>query len=160
MLYYEKSNTNITMKIYRFLTIAICLLAIGYVSAESEQSLVVILKSGSYVCVPVNDKPKIEFDGTLMRVGNNDFQIEGVRKWQIGDAEEIISGITETKAQNGIRYKDGVLIVGNVKDVQICNTAGLEMPARVVDGKIDMTSWPQGIYVIKAGEETLKIKKQ
>lgn len=148
------------MKPYRFLILAIIFLIVGNIFAESERSLVVILKSGNYVCVPVSDNPKIEFDGTLMRVGNNDFQIESVRKWQIGDAEEIISGITETKAQNGIRYKDGVLVVGNVKDVQICNAAGLEMPTRVVDGKIDITSWPQGIYVIKAGEETLKIKKQ
>lgn len=148
------------MKQYKLLMLAAALILACNMSAESERSLVIILKSGSYVCVPVNDNPKIEFDGTLMRVGNNDFQIEGVRKWQIGDAEEIISGITETKAQNGIRYKDGVLLVGNVKDVQICNSAGLEMTARVIDGKIDMTSWPQGIYVIKAGEETLKIKKQ
>lgn len=148
------------MKPYRFLILAIIFFIVGNIFAESERSLVVILKSGNYVCVPVSDKPKIEFDGTLMRVGNNDFQIESVRRWQIGDAEEIISGITETKAQNGICYKDGVLIVGNVKDVQICNAVGLEMPARVIDGKIDMTSWPQGIYVVKAGAETLKIKKQ
>lgn len=143
-----------------FFILTFCLLVVDQIFAVGERSLVVILKSGNYVCVPVNDNLKIEFDGTLMCVGNNDFQIEGVRKWQIGDAEEIISGITETKAQNGIRYKDGVLIVGNVKNVQICNAAGLEMPARVIDGKIDITSWPQGIYVIKAGEETLKIKKQ
>ena len=148
------------MKKYRLLLQVICLMAVSNIFAETGQSLVVFLKSGNYVCIPVNDNPKIEFEGTIMHVGSNDFQIENVSKWIIGDADEIISGIIDTKSQNGIRFKDDFLIVGNLKDIQIYNVDGMKLPARVDRGKIDMTSWPRDIYVIKAGKETIKIKKQ
>ena len=134
-------------------------MATNLFAATSERSLCVILKSGTIINLPVSEQPKIVFDGTVMRVGNGDYQIANVRKWMIGDAEEIAQGVESTQLQKSISYKDGVLDVGAVTDVHAYNAAGIEMSVNIRNGKVDMTAWPSDIYVIKVGKETLKIRK-
>jgi hypothetical protein len=128
--------------------------------AENEQSLCVLLKSGTMIQLPVSEQPKITFDGTVMRVGDGDYQIENVRKWMIGDPEEISQGVENVQTQNTIEYKDGVLTVGDAQDVHVYNIAGVEMPISIKDGKINLSAWPQDVYLIKAGKETFKIRKR
>lgn len=130
------------------------------VFATSERSLCVLLKSGTQINLPVSEQPKITFDGTVMRVGDGDYQIENVRKWMIGDPEEIAQGVENVQTQKTIEYKDGVLTVGDVQDVHVYNAAGVEMPVNIKDGKINMAAWPQDVYLIKAGKETFKIRKR
>jgi hypothetical protein len=128
--------------------------------AEDNKCLCVLLKSGTMIQLPVSEQPKIMFDGTLMRVGDGDYQIENVRKWMIGDPEEIAQGVENAQMQKSIEYKDGVLTVGDVQDVHVYNAAGVEMPVNIKDGKINMAAWPQDVYLIKAGKETFKIRKR
>ena len=129
------------------------------VFAEGEQYLCVLLKSGTQINVAIEERPKITFDGTVMRVGDGDYQIENVRKWMIGDPEKIAQGIENAKAGNTISYQNGILTVGKQTDVRAYNAAGLEMPVHVKNGQVDMTAWPKDVYVIKAGAEKLKIRK-
>ena len=129
--------------------------------AEGEQQcLVVLLKSGTQINLPVSEQPKITFDGTVMRVGDGDYQIENVRKWMIGDPEEIAQGVENAQVQKSIEYKDDVLTVGDTQDIHVYNAAGIEMPVNIKDGKINMAVWPQDVYLIKAGKETFKIRKR
>jgi len=130
------------------------------VFATSERSLCVLLKSGTQINLPVSEQPKITFDGTVMRVGDGDYQIDNVRKWMIGDPEEIAQGVENAQVQKSIEYKDDVLTVGDVQDVHVYNAAGIEMPVNIKDGKINMSAWPQDVYLIKAGKETFKIRKR
>ncbi len=128
--------------------------------AEGERSLCILLKSGTMIQLPVSEQPKIVFDGTVMRVGDADYQIENVRKWIIGNPEEIAQDIENVQQQKTIRYKDGVLTVGNTQDIHVYNAAGVEMPISIKDGKVNMSAWPQDVYLIKTGKETFKIRKQ
>lgn len=128
--------------------------------AEGKQYLCVLLKSGMQINVAIEERPMITFDGTVMRIGNGDYQIENVRKWMIGDPEKIAQGIEDAKAGNAISYQNGILTVGKQTDVRAYNMAGVEMPVQVKNGQVDMTTWPQDVYVIKAGSETLKLKKR
>ena len=148
------------MKKIRFLLLMPCLLMTTSLYAESERSLCVLLKSGTMIQLPISEQPKITFDGTVMRVGDGDYQIENVRKWMIGNPEEIAQGVEKAQTQKTIEYKDGVLTVGDVQHIHVYNAAGVEMPISIKDGKINMAAWPQDIYLIKAGKETFKIKKQ
>ena len=138
----------------------ICLLMANSIFAEGKQHLCVLLKSGTQINVAIEERPMISFDGTVMRVGDGDYQIANVRKWMIGDPEKIAQGIEDTKAGNTISYQNGILTVGKQTDVRAYNAAGMEMPVRVENGKVDMTAWPHDIYVIKAGKETLKLRKR
>ena len=148
------------MKRYKYIFLATCLLLSNSMFAKGEQYLCVLLKSGTQINVAIEERPKITFDGTVMRVGNGDYQIDNVRKWMIGDPEEIANKIDDTKAGNTIVYQNGILTVGKQTDVRAYNTAGMEMPVRIKNGQVDMTAWPQDVYVIKAGTETLKLRKR
>lgn len=145
-------------KIYFFYVLF--LLMATQMFAEGERSLCVLLKSGTQISLPVSEQPRITFDGTIMRVGDGDYQIENVRKWMIGDPDEIANTIENLKSENAIVYKNGILTVGNRTDVRAYNAAGIEMPVHMRNGQVDMSAWPQDVYVIKAGTETLKLRKR
>ncbi len=148
------------MKKYRFLLQMICLLMANSIFAEGKQHLCVLLKSGTQINVAIEERPMITFDGTVMRVDDGDYQIANVRKWMIGDPEVIAQGIEDAKAGNAISYQNGILTVGKQTNVRAYNMAGVEMPVQVKNGQVDMTTWPQDVYVIKAGSETLKLRKR
>lgn len=148
------------MKRYKYIFLATCLLLSNSMFAKGEQYLCVLLKSGTQINVAIEERSKITFDGTVMRVGNGDYQIDNVRKWMIGDPEEIALGVENAQMQKSIEYKDGVLTVGDVQDVHVYNAAGVEMPISIKDGKINMSAWPLDVYLIKAGKETFKIRKR
>ena len=148
------------MKNHKLLFLIASLLFASSTFAETERSLCVLLKSGTMIQLPISEQPKITFDGTVMRVGDGDYQIENVRKWMIGNPEEIAQGVEKAQTQKTIEYKNGVLIVGDVQNIHVYNAAGVEMPISIKDGKINMAAWPQDIYLIKAGKETFKIRKR
>ena len=144
----------------RFVLQLICLFTANTMLADDNQHLCVLLKSGMVISVAIRENPKITFDGTVMRVGNDDYQIENVSKWMVGDPETILGlSATQKDAQGTIVYNDGVLKVGSQKDVHIYNSAGIEMPVELINGQVNMSSWPHNVYLIKVGTETLKILK-
>ena len=129
-------------------------------AADCEKSLIVLMKSGTMVTLSISEQPRIQFDGTVMHIGDGDYQIENVRKWMIGDPDEIAQGVEEARRDNAIVYKNGVLTVGSRADVHVWNSAGMEMSVRLRNGQVDMTAWPQDVYVIKVGNETLKLRRR
>lgn len=150
------------MKKHRFIPLFFFLLMANSLFAEGERCLVVLLKSGTQISLPVSDQPKITFDGTVMRVGDGDYQIENVRKWMVGDPEQL--GVETTQAERTLQYSNGVLTVNGNADIRIYNAAGMEMPFNARsngDGRlrIDLSSWLQDVYLVKVGTETLKIRK-
>lgn len=150
------------MKKNRFFLQLICLLMTNSMFAEGEQNLVVLLKSGTQIVLPISEQPKITFDGTVMRVGDGDYQIGNVRKWMIGDPEQL--SVDDVEANSTIAYKGGVLTVNSGADIHVYNTAGVEMPINARSDSsghlhIDLSTWPQDVYVVKVGSETLKIRK-
>jgi len=150
------------MKNHRIILLLLCLFMANSLFAETnEQSLVVLMKSGTMVALPVSEQPKITFNGTVMRVGNGDYQIENVRKWMVGNAEEIANGMqAPLKDKSVISYKNDILSVGNQTGVRVFNLEGMEIPVNLKNGQVDMSAWPRAIYVIKVGTETLKIRKR
>ncbi len=149
------------MKKHRIILQMLCLLMANCLFAETdEQSLVVLLKSGTMISLPVSERPKIKFNGTVMRVGDCDYQVENVRKWMVGTLEEIVeNGVGDIRPENRIVYRDGVLTVGNRTDVHVYNAAGMEMPVRLKNGQVNLSAWPRDVYLVKIGAETFKIRK-
>lgn len=146
----------------RYLLSIILLLLATNLFAGGEQNLVVLLKSGTRIVLPVSEQPKITFDGTVMRVGDGDYQIGNVRKWMVGDPEQL--SVDDVKANSTIAYKEGVLTVSSGTDIRVYNAAGVEMPISVrSDGNgrlhIDLSALPQDVYVVKVDNETLKLRK-
>ena len=128
--------------------------------ATEEQSLIVFLKSGIKVCLPIIDKPKITFNGTTMRIGNGDYLIENVSKWMIGDEDKLITNIDNIQESVNIIYKNNIFKVGRNQVVHVYNEAGIKMPIELNNGELDTSGWARGIYVLKICNETFKIRKQ
>lgn len=144
----------------RFVVQLALLISAITIYADENRHLCVLLKSGTMISVAIKETPKITFDGTVMRVGNGDYQIDNVSKWMVGDPETILGiSATQKDVQSTIVYNDGVLKVGSQKDVHIYNAAGIEMPVQLINGQVNMSSWPRDVYLIKVGTETLKILK-
>jgi hypothetical protein len=149
------------MKKHRILFQLLSLLIANYTFAETgERNLIVLLKSGTMISLPVSERPKIEFNGTVMRVGDGDYQVENVRKWMVGNLEEMVeNNVGDIQSKNRIVYQDGMLTVGNRTDVHVYNAAGMEMPVQLKNGQVNLSAWPQDVYVVKIGTETFKIRK-
>ncbi len=144
--------------LYSKLTLLFSTILIGTsLFAQKEQSLIVSLKSGTQICIAVAEKPIITFNGTIMNIGNGNYQIENVQKWEIGYPNEFTQNIDNMPEKNRISYKNGVLTICNKQKVQIYNTAGIAIPVNTKNGQIDLTVLPQDTYVVKVGNETLKI---
>ncbi len=125
-----------------------------------KRDLVVLLKSGTMISLPLSEQPKITFDGTVMHVGDGDYQITNVRKWLVGNLEEIVeNSMPNVQSENRIVYRDGMLTVGNHTDVHVYNAAGMEMPVRLKNGQVNLSAWPRDVYLVKIGAETFKIRK-
>lgn len=125
-----------------------------YLNAVNASHLVLFLSSGTSVALPLTDKPKILFEGSVMTVGNENYQIDNVRKWMVGDPE-------------AIEIDDAIIVILKEKGapIKVFNSAGVEFPVSVqVDAKgkvqCNLNGLPRGVYVIQVGKETIKVTKR
>ena len=123
-------------------------------SAIASSHLVLFLTSGGRVTIPIDEQPKISFEGSIIIVGGTSYQMDNVQKWMVGDPETvgIEDVITVTPKVKGARAK-------------VFNAAGVEVPAKAMtdaNGRVqfDLRSLPTGVYVIQIGTETLKVTKR
>ncbi len=78
----------------------------------------------------------------------------------VGNLEEMVeNNVGDIQSKNRIVYQDGMLTVGNRTDVHVYNAAGMEMPVQLKNGQVNLSAWPQDVYVVKIGTETFKIRK-
>lgn len=133
----------------------LCLLRASSMYAETrEQSLLLLLKSGTKICIPITEQPKIVFEENVITVGGVSYQLDNVQKWMVGDPESvgIEDIVTVTPHEKGAKAK-------------VFNAAGVEMPIEIKtdqQGRLqcDLKNLPTGVYVIQVGKETFKVSRK
>lgn len=137
-----------------FLQILCLLFASSMYAEANEKSLLILLKSNIRISIPITEQPKITFDGTIMSVGESDYQIDNVQKWMV-------------VAQEAVGIEDVIVITPQEKGAKakVYNAAGVEMPVSVQldsNGRIqcDLRTLTAGVYVIQIGKETIKVTKR
>lgn len=146
---------------------AICILALQ-VRAQ-ERFLHIILKSGSYVSLPVADQPMIVFDKGVMYVGSESFLVSNVSKYIVG-TEDDVTGVDKA-AKDGLRIDASDAANGKVQienyngqEIRMYDASGVEVPCKVTakgsTAMVDYTALPIGIYLLSVGDETIKIQKR
>ena len=155
------------MKTNFFLLAAICMLSlVAGVSAQQTTSLKILTKSSS---------DNFSFEGGVFTILNDEITVtyadsELNKSYSFADVVSIafetqgVTSIKQTNA-NSIAYIDnaGVLNI-NCKALQIdiFNITGVKIASLVNTGnssQFDLSSYPKGLFLVKAGNQTIKVIK-
>ena len=154
------------MKKYIFL--AATLLVNLNLSARPHDCIIVYMKDGSYAVFPIEKSPRITFEGKVVSISDERWQISNVQKYTIGDSEE--TGIIEmrgSKNLKGYSLKDGQVVVrltDKTKTVRLYTLGGMEVPIKDkpdADGylRLKFPSGGDGVFLLNIDGETLKIRR-
>lgn len=138
--------------------------------AAENNSLVVYLNSGATLLFPVAEKPQLTFEGSILCINTNRYQISDVKKYTFSKNEA--TGLQEIEGGENkldFNFLEGEKISIRVKDpsvvVRIYSSNGIEHAVKRESGTngsivVDMASLMPDVYIIAVGEETIKIRKR
>lgn len=148
----------------------VCFILTIRVHATETNNLILYLNSGISLSFPVAEKPQITFEGNVLCINTERFQITDVKKYTFSKNEAV--GIETVEAgKDGVAMTrlDGEKIALRAKDasavVHIYSSKGVEQNVhRTIgtDGQVilDLTGLMPDVYVIAVGDETHKIRKK
>jgi hypothetical protein len=132
--------------------------------------LTLYLSSGTTLSFPVEEKPQITFEGNVLCISTERFQITNVKKYTFSENEALaIETVEAEKGDLALTKLEGEKIAVSVKDasavVRVYSSKGVEQSVHKAvgtDGRVilDLTGLMPDVYVISVGEETLKIRKK
>lgn len=146
----------------------ILLLFFFSIPAGASNHLVLYLVSGTTLTIPAEERPQITFEGNVLCISTERFQISAVRKYTFSE-NEALSLETLDEDDKSIKRLDDMRIAVRPKvpsaNVRVLSTNGTEQPVhKTVDAEgcavIDLTGLMPDVYVISIGNETFKIKKK
>lgn len=148
--------------LFFFLALKLC--------AISHNHLILYLNSGTQLSFSVEDKPQITFEGNVLCINTDRFQIADVKKYTFSENEAVgIETVEASKDGVALTRLDGEKIAVSMKDVSaavhVYSSKGVEQNIHKTigtDGQVilDLTGLMPDVYVIAAGDETLKIRKK
>lgn len=151
-----------------FFTISIC--ASASVNADSYKCLFLWHQNGTKTVVALYKEPRLLFDGETMRIQSPvlelSFPKKDILKYTFGK-EEVGTSVESILKENDNVYIDGqkVIISGkiSISAVALYDLSGRKIPVAVQKTgnglQISLTSLPQNIYILKAGDKSIKFSK-
>lgn len=147
---------------------SILLTCTAFLSARPHDCIIVYMKGGNYALFPIDKSPRITFEGKVVSISDERWQISNVQKYTIGDSEE--TGIIEmagSKNLKGYSLKDGQVIVrltDKTKQVRLYTLSGIEIPiASKPDAngflRLKFPSGGDGVFLLNIDGETLKVRR-
>ncbi len=132
-------------------------------AAEERDCLLMHFKDGSKAIFLLKDSPKIMFEDGVVSIDTKQYQFTNIRKYTLENSDQISSAIEllegnskDFRIENGVLYfaKNG----GNSK-ISIYTVDGKELPMNSTRNKngINLSVYGSGVYLLKAGNETIKI---
>ena len=156
------------MKKLLFLLILLLALPIGML-ADNQNTLIVKTKDGAQTTFVLQDKPRVTFEGTDLKVVSDKetvafaladvLRFEYVKKDALGIDEDVVD-------PTGVSYQGGVLVISQLRQ-------GASVAVYTLDGKLlrqltashsgtyrlNLSELPTGLYLVKADNVTYKITK-
>ena len=156
------------MKKLLFLLILLLALPIGML-ADNQNTLIVKTKDGAQTTFVLQDKPRVTFEGTDLKVVSDKetvafaladvLRFEYVKKDALGIDEDVVD-------PTGVSYQGGVLVISQLRQ-------GASVAVYALDGKLlrqltashsgtyrlNLSELPTGLYLVKADNVTYKITK-
>lgn len=156
------------MKKLLFLLLLLLALPIGML-ADNQNTLIVKTKDGAQTTFVLQDKPRVTFEGTDLKVVSEKetvaFALADVLRFEYVKKDAL--GIDEDVADpTGVSYQGGVLVISQLRQ-------GASVAVYTLDGKLlrqltashsgtyrlNLSELPTGLYLVKADNVTYKITK-
>lgn len=136
-------------------------------TAEESDCLVVMLKNGATLTVPINEMPKITFDGTVMNIATERLQINNVSKYTFASSSGTDIGSVESMRNAGVTMdgeKAYIRLPKPETDVRCYTVDGKELDVRKRNAgvnvmSINLSEIDQQVFIISVGGESIKIRK-
>ena len=137
--------------------------------ADNQNTLIVKTKDGAQTTFVLQDKPRVTFEGTDLKVVSDKetvafaladvLRFEYVKKDALGIDEDVVD-------PTGVSYQGGVLVISQLRQ-------GASVAVYTLDGKLlrqltashsgtyrlNLSELPTGLYLVKADNVTYKITK-
>lgn len=129
-----------------------------HTAARSETALKVTLTDGTASCYILDDKPVVSFSGTLMNIASlaasASFERSDVRSLSFTeDISSVINNLTDGMTET-LRYTGNELQAPG-RRIELYSINGRHVAGS--DGTLSTAGLEKGIYVARAGRQTLKI---
>lgn len=148
---------DLLKRIYLLLLLSACGLM-----AYSAKSLVITLASGTKVYYPF-DKfvPLIRFSDGVMQINTRKYTFSRVANFEVVEESDAIGALPSTP---GFSMDGDVLAVASSQPVRISNLQGVLQPVSTTVSAemqyVDLSSLPQGPYVVVCGRSSFTIYKK
>jgi hypothetical protein len=164
---------QITMMKKQLLLLALSAVMWGQsMAADKVPGAIIELSSGKTVEIALTDNPKMTFDGTTVKRTAVNVNVEytpaEIAKVTIGEVESPVSGISTVEtSQATISVEGGFVRLSGFsanEAVKIYTLSGVETSSFETDASgslaISISSLPQGISIIKASNQIIKITRK
>lgn len=134
--------------------------------AERYDCIVIHMKVGNKVLVPINKCPKIIIENQKFSVETEQYLISNISKYTFADYAK---SIENTVVKKGLLFnQEGhvfVQVSNSESAISVYSVDGkiLNADVRMRDNNvadIDLSNFPLGVYLLSIGGETIKIHKQ
>lgn len=151
---------------FRLSMMFLCAFFIAIKCFATEQSLYLYLKSGAEIVLPLSSAPIISFDNGTVTAGNSQYRFEDVDSYRF-DARPT-SSIEAIGIDNDAIIFDskGRLTLSETydrDDISLFDMDGHSIPCEVssTDNKttVNFTATSAGIYILKIGTKSIKLRK-
>lgn len=141
-------------------------------AADKVPGAIIELSSGKTVEIALTDNPKMTFDGTTVKLTAVNVNVEytpaEIAKVTIGEVESSVSGISSMEtSQATISVEGGFVRLSGFsanEAVKVYTLSGVETSSFETDASgslaISISSLPQGISIIKASNQIIKITRK
>lgn len=136
--------------------------------AAPRDCLIVHFVDGSYVVFPLEQSPRVSFDGGVVQIADQRYQVSNVRKYTIGDSENAgIKSVDNGGTSHPYTF-DGQNIILKLahpsQNVRLYTVDGVEIPITTkpdMQGhlRIPLPQTPNQVYLLTIGNETIKIRR-
>lgn len=141
-------------------------------AADKIPGAIIELSSGKTVEIALTDNPKMTFDGTTVKLTAVNVEVEytpaEIVKVTIGEVDSSVSGINNVEASNATISVEGGFVhlsgFASNESVKVYTLTGMQTDSFETDANgslaINISSLPQGISIIKADNQTIKITRR
>lgn len=136
------------------------------VYAEQYDCIVVHMKAGNKVFVHINEHPKITFENQMISVNTEQYLISNISKYTFANYAQSIESATTDRGM--LFTKEGHVFVQVNNPKSVINVYSIDGKVLKTDihvstdntADIDLSDFPQGVYLLSIDGETLKIQRQ
>lgn len=149
--------------------ILFCMTAVATHAEQKAEALVIEFMSGETVSFILEEHPKLTFSGTELVITSPSYEtsypLSDLKRYTFKFVE--VSGITSVQDNaDGIRQTDGTVIIDGAAPgtaITVYSSSGITAASVTADNTgravINTSPLPSGVYIIKYGDKTTKIRK-